>query len=312
VHSSTPWIAFHLALLVLLAAEYALHRAVPNAKRKAIYAMMLWVAAALVLAALLLKPYGHKGALEYLAGYALEQSLSIDNLIVFMLLFRVFSIPAERQPKVLFWGVAGAIVMRGVFIAGGLGLLRRFHWIEYVFAVLLLFAAVRLLKPTPADESAEPPGWLRWLKKWHPISERQDAFVVRESVGPGGRLRWMATVLLLSLVAVELTDIVFALDSIPAVLSVTRVPFLAYTSNIMAVMSLRSLYVLLAAALSRLRFIHYGVAALLVFAATKMLAADWIDIGPLLSLGIIAALIAVTVAASLLIKNKPPRETISL
>jgi len=293
------WLYFHLALVVLLAAEYALHLAVPNTRRKAIYAIMLWTTASLVLGGVLVRPYHAAGSLQYLAGYAIEQALSIDNLFVFLLLFRLFRIPAARQPRVLFWGVAGAMLMRGLFIAGGLSLLNRFHWVEYVFAAVLLLAAVRLLKPeNPSTNPQETPRWIVWLTKLQPISERQDKFFVEENG------RRMATILLLALVAVELTDVVFALDSIPAVLSITRVPFLAYTSNIMAVMGLRSLYVLLAEMLTKLRYMHFGLAALLIFASLKMLLADWVAIGPLLSLGIIGALLAVTIGASLAAKPK--------
>ena len=293
------WLYFHLALVVLLAAEYALHLAVPNTRRKAIYAIMLWTTASLVLGGVLVRPYHAAGSLQYLAGYAIEQALSIDNLFVFLLLFRLFRIPAARQPRVLFWGVAGAMLMRGLFIAGGLSLLNRFHWVEYVFAAILLLAAVRLLKPeNPSTNPQETPRWIVWLTKLQPISERQDKFFVEENG------RRMATILLLALVAVELTDVVFALDSIPAVLSITRVPFLAYTSNIMAVMGLRSLYVLLAEMLTKLRYMHFGLAALLIFASLKMLLADWVAIGPLLSLGIIGALLAVTIGASLAAKPK--------
>jgi tellurite resistance protein TerC len=252
------------------------------------------------------RSYHALGAQQFLAGYALEESLSIDNLFVFLLLFRLFRIPAVRQPKVLFWGVAGAIVMRGAFIAGGLGLLNRFHWIGYVFAAILLIAAIRLLKP----ESSEPgpthtPAWIQWLSSWKPISENVDRFFVIESPAPGRPAQRMATVLLLALVAVELTDVVFALDSIPAVLSITRQPFLAYTSNIMAVMGLRSLYVLLAAALSRLRFLHFGLAAVLAFAGLKMLFESRINVSPLASLAVIATLLGITITASLLFKTKP-------
>lgn len=292
------WIYFHLALVALLAVEYALHLAVPNTQRKAIYATILWTSAALALSTLLARHYGHAGSLEYLAGYAIEQALSIDNLFVFLLLFRLFRVPWARQPRVLFWGVAGAIVMRGAFIAGGLGLLERFHWVEYVFAAILLMAAIRLLKPEKPDAFVETPRWIAWLTKLQPISESQEHFFVVENG------RRMATILLLALVAVELTDVIFALDSIPAVLSITRIPFLAYTSNIMAVMGLRSLYVLLAAMLKKLHYIHFGLAVLLAFASLKMLLADWINIGPLLSLGIIAAILAVTITASLLAKPK--------
>ena len=302
------WVDFHVALLALLGVEYLLHRALPDPRRKAMAAVLLWLAAALVFAALLVRPFHAAGATQFLAGYALEQTLSADNLFVFLLLFRLFRIPATRQPKVLFWGVAGAVVLRGAFIAAGIGLLQRFHWIEYVFATLLLIAAIRLLRPSNVEDETRPPAWIAWLTKWQPVSANCDHFFVREpsadGVQPGRR---MATVLLLSLVAVELTDLVFALDSIPAVLSITRVPFLAYTSNILAVMGLRSLYVLLAAALARLRYLHYGMAAVLLFAAVKMLLADWLTIGPLLSLAVIAGLLGATVAASLLNGDKSQR-----
>ncbi len=295
------WLYFHLALVALLGVEYGLHRLFPEPRRKAIYAIVLWTAAALGLAALLVRPYHALGAQQFLAGYALEESLSIDNLFVFLLLFRLFAIPAVRQPKVLFWGVAGAIVMRGAFIAGGLGLLNRFHWIGYVFAAIILVAAIRLLKPEATEpDAAHTPRWIQWLSNIRPISTDQTRFFTRESPSPGAPARRMATVLFLALVAVELTDVVFALDSIPAVLSITRQPFLAYTSNIMAVMGLRSLYVLLAEMLSRLRFLHFGLAAVLAFAALKMLFADWVDISPLISLAVIAVVLGVTIAVSLL------------
>ncbi len=287
------WIGFHVALAVLLALEFGLSRLVRDARRKAIWAVSLWALIAVGLAALLVKPYGSNGATQYLASYVLEQSLSIDNLFVFLLLFRLFRVPENRQPKVLFWGVTGAMVMRGVFIAAGVGLLARFHWIEYVFAAILGYAAIRMMIPSH-DSEEETPAWIGWLTKWRPISMTTDHFFVKEE---GQK---MATMLLLALIAVELTDVVFALDSIPAVLSITRVPFLAYTSNIMAVMSLRSLYVLLALALSKLKFLHYGMGVVLLFAAAKMLAQDWVEIGPGVSLAVIAGVLGVTIVASLM------------
>jgi len=282
-----------VALVVLLGVEYLLHLAVPDTRRKAIYATALWVTAALAFAAVLVPGYHAAGATQFLAGYALEETLSVDNLFVFLLLFGLFRIPAARQPKVLFWGVAGAMLMRGAFIAAGIGLLNRFHWIEYAFAALLLVAALRLLKPPNTEDETKPPAWMKWLTKWQPVSANCDHFFVVENG------RRMVTVLLLALIAVELTDVVFAMDSIPAVLSITRVPFLAYTSNILAVMGLRSLYVLLAASLAELRYLHFGLAAVLLFAAIKMLLADWVAIGPLVSLAVIAVLLGVTVGASL-------------
>ena len=299
------WLWFHAAILVLMALEYLLHLAVPDTRHKAIYATLLWTTAALVLAAILIPHYKISGATQFLAGYALEQALSVDNLFVFLLLFSLFRISPARQPRVLFWGVFGAIVLRGAFIAGGLGLLEHFHWIEYVFAAILLVAAVRLLRPIAPATDESCPGWLRWLTTLRPLSANQNHFLVKESPAPNEPARWMATTLLLALIAVELTDVAFALDSIPAVLSITRQPFLAYTSNIMAVMCLRSLYVLLTVMLVKLRFIHLGLAALLGFAALKMLLSDWWSISPIASLCVIAAVLAITIGASLLDKSQP-------
>lgn len=299
-----PWILFHAAIVLLMVLEYLLHLAFPEPRRKALYALVMWTGAALGLAAIIAHMESATAATQYLAGFSIEQALSVDNLLVFLLLFNLFTIPPLRQPRVLFWGILGAIVMRGAFIAAGLGLLEHFHWVSYAFGVVLLIAAVRLMRPSEPTEHGKTPSWITWLSKLHPISTNTDHFFTREAVEPGGKVRRMGTVLLLALVAVELTDIVFALDSIPAVLSITREPFLAYTSNIMAVMGLRSLYVLLAAMLSRLRFLHIGLAVLLAFAALKMLLSEWIEIGPVLSLAIIAGVLAVTVVASL-IGSKP-------
>lgn len=295
------WIAFHIALVVLLAAEYMIAHRVRDIRRKAVYAIAIWVAASLALAGLLLPRFHSAGSVQYLAAYALEESLSIDNLFVFLLLFRIFGIPEQRQPRVLFWGVAGAIVMRGAFIAAGVGLLNHFHWISYAFGALLLISAGRLV--LPSHESGKAPGWIALLRRIQPISERQDAFFVRENG------RRMMTVLMLALIAIEVSDVLFATDSIPAVLSITRVPFIAYASNIMAVMGLRSLYILLAAMLARLRFLHYGLAAVLAFAAVKMLLSSWMEIGPVLSLVVIAVMIGITVAISMMFPSTPDLQT---
>jgi tellurite resistance protein TerC len=302
------WIGFHLALLVLLAIELVYARRPANqpplrthdsALRTAIIATTLWIAAALALALFVHHTLGSIASIQYLTGYVLEESMSVDNLFIFLLLFRVFQIGPAHQPRVLFWGVAGAIVMRGLFIAGGITLLAHFDWITYVFGAILLITAIRLLIPSKPDDSSAEPRWITWLKRVHPLSSRQDHFLVRENGRPA------VTVLLLALIAIELTDVVFALDSIPAVLSITRQPFLAYTSNIMAVMGLRSLYFLIIGMLTRLRFLHLGLAAILGFAAVKMLAARWIEIGPVLSLTVILALLAITVGASLLAPPQP-------
>jgi tellurite resistance protein TerC len=296
----SPWIGFHLMLLALLAAELAFARRTSTEPlearqhRTSIAATILWVVAALAFALWLAHTRSSGDATQFLAGYALEESLSIDNLFVFLLLFRLFGIPSTLQPRVLFWGVAGAIVMRGLFIAGGLHLLERFHWVDYLFAAVLLGAALRLLLPSKPESEASTPIWIRWLSRVHPVSLRTDCFFAVENG------RRVVTMLLLALIAIELTDVVFALDSIPAVLSITRDAFLAYTSNIFAVMGLRSLFFLLANALKQLRFLHFGLAAVLAFAALKMLAAGFYEIAPLPSLAVILSILAFTVGLSLL------------
>jgi tellurite resistance protein TerC len=299
MHGATPlsfWIGFHVFIFALLGAEliYARRQGREKVHTTSIVATSLWVGAALAFALFVLRTMGGESATQYLAGYAIEESLSIDNLFVFLILFRVFQIEPHRQPRVLFWGVAGAIVLRGAFIAAGLELLARFEWISYLFAAILLVAAVRLVLPSSQKpDDKKTPAWIVWVSRIHPVSLRQDKFFVREDNRP------MVTVLFLALLAIELTDVVFALDSIPAVLSITRNPFLAYTSNIMAVMGLRSLYFILAHLLKQLTYLHYGLAAVLGFAAFKMLAAHWLDIGPMTSLGVIVALLSVTILLSL-------------
>jgi tellurite resistance protein TerC len=292
------WIGFHVFIFVLLGMEliYARRQGPARIHSTAIAATILWIAAALAFGLFIFQAMGGEYATQYLAGYAIEESLSIDNLFVFLILFRVFNIEPNNQPRVLFWGVAGAIVMRGAFIAAGLGLLDRFEWVSYIFAAILLIAAIRLVMPSAQKEETTP-RWIKWLARVHPVSLRQDKFFVREDERP------MITVLFLALLAIELTDVVFALDSIPAVLSITRNPFLAYTSNIMAVMGLRSLFFLLAHLLNKLRFLHYGLAGVLAFAALKMLSAHWIDVGPLVSLAVIVIILTITITLSLAFKS---------
>ena len=301
------WIAFHLALLLLLAVELIFSRwglgtlpadaRAARQHRNAILATVMWIAAALLFAVYVFNQLGAPSATQFLAGYAIEESLSIDNLFVFLLLFRVFAIPVVYQPRALFWGVLGAILLRGAFIAAGVQLLAHFEWVSYLFALILLAAAVRLVLPSqpkeaPGNLATKPPFWVRWISKIHPVSPRHDVFFTTEN----GQAR--ITMLFLVLVAIETADIVFALDSIPAVLSITRHPFLAYTSNILAVMGLRSLFFLLAHILRKLHLLHFGLAAILAFASLRMLAASWIDVGPLASLTVILSILAITIVAS--------------
>jgi len=267
------WIGFHALLFAILAA-----------------------AGAIAFAATLYFGLNARLGTEFLAGYALEESLSIDNLFVFLLLFQTFRVEGPQQRRVLFWGILGAVAMRATFIVLGVHLLNRFEWISYIFAMILLVAAVRLVLPENVAKNTRPV-WTKWLERWTPISESQSGFFVDEEVD--GKQRRIPTVLLLTLIAIAFTDFVFALDSIPAVLSITRHTFVAYSSNIMAVMGLRSLYFVLAHLLQKLRYLHYGLATVLAFAAAKMLAAPWIEISATASLAAIFGILLLTSALSL-------------
>ena len=223
---------------------------------------------------------GRQTALEFVAGYTIEASLSIDNLFVFLVLFQGFQIGRESQHKALLWGVWGAFALRAAFIATGVTLLRRFDWVTWIFGLFLLYAAWRLVRGGSA-RAVIP----QWPSSW--IARLQSA----------KRLRPEIRSLLPVILAVEATDLLFATDSSPAVLSVTHNPFVAYTSNVAAILGLRSLYFALAAMLNRFRYLHYGLGAILAFAALKMLAARWIAVPVTLSLAVMGAILAVCAVA---------------
>jgi tellurite resistance protein TerC len=278
--SWTWWLGFHATVAALLVADALLPGSRLEARRTQTIAW-LWtaflVAVATAFAAWIAIAKGRQPALEFVAGYAIEASLSVDNLFVFLILFQGFRISPRRQHTALLWGVAGAVVLRALFIAAGITLLNRFAWITWIFAVILLYAAWRLLRGGSAK--AAIPEWIR-------------------------RLQPAKGSLLPVILAVELTDLLFAFDSIPAVLAVSHNPFVVYTSNIAAILGLRSLYFALAALLDRLRYLHYGLAALLAFVALKMLAARWIDVPITLSLAVMGAILALCAVISWLAGNR--------
>ena len=273
------WLGFHAVVAALLVADAFLPGR-RNETRHPQTVAWLWtallVAAATGFAAWIAIAKGRQPALEFVAGYAIEASLSVDNLFVFLILFQGFRISPRRQHTALLWGVAGAVVLRALFIAAGITLLHRFAWITWLFALILLYAAWRLLRGGAAN-AAIP----EWIRKLQPAKGS----------------------LLPVILAVEVTDLLFAVDSIPAVLAVSHNPFVVYTSNIAAILGLRSLYFALAALLDRFRFLHYGLAALLAFVALKMLAARWIDVPITLSLAIMGAILAVCAVISWIAGN---------
>jgi tellurite resistance protein TerC len=294
------WIAFHvlIACMLFVDMQIASREHAFSSQRAALWTA-IWVAIAAAFAGFVFMKFGKQPALEFSAGYLVEESLSVDNLFVFLLLFRSFGIIRTNQRRVLLYGVIGAIVMRGAFIAGGVALLHRFEWVSYIFAGILIFTAIRLLRPP--EHTSGRPKWLAFLDRIHPIAEGDhgDKFVVREN----GRRAF--TILFVALMAVEITDIIFAFDSVPAVLAITRSPFIAYTSNVLAVMGLRALYIVLADALDRFHLLHYGLAIILAFVGAKMVLAHFVEISAAISLAVIAGTLAIFISLSLLQKPKP-------
>src|SRR5712671_4641056 len=290
---SWVWVLFALMVLALLAVDLGLFRASRRAPqevalRSAAWWSAAWIGLSLVFGLVILAVYGTAPALTYLTAYLLEKSLSVDNVFVFVLIFSELRIPPQQQRRVLYWGVLGALVVRAVLIAGGVFLLRRFHWVVYPFAALVIFAAVRILwgREKERELVATACGVCgSWVARIIPITPvlRGGAFWVSQ------RGRLLATPLFIALVVVETTDVIFALDSIPAVFAVTGDLFLVYTSNVFAMLGLRSLYFLLGGVVERFRFLPAGLAAILVFVGAKMLLSGVVEVPTWVSLAVIAA-----------------------
>ncbi|MGE0868326.1 MAG: TerC/Alx family metal homeostasis membrane protein [Kofleriaceae bacterium] len=262
-----------------------------DSKRRALAWSIGWICVALLFNVFIAVWFGIDAGQQFLAAYLLEKSLSVDNLFVFLLVFACLQIPVTEQRRVLTWGIAGAIVTRGVLIFVGAAAVREWHSLLYAFGALLIIAAVKLLRePAPDSENRV----LRWLERHVRWSRKLDGhrFVTRID----GRL--VATPLMLALIAIEATDIVFAIDSVPAAFAVTEEPFLIYSSNLLAILGLRALYVVLAGALADLRYLRFGLAAVLAFAGAKLLVSSWFHVPPLISVGVIASCIAIAVVFS--------------
>jgi tellurite resistance protein TerC len=292
------WAAFLAFLGAVLAADLlVLHREAHEVPFKEAMAWTgVWVALAAAFGVVLWAWRGATPASEYAAGYLIEWSLSVDNVFVFVLIFAHFAVPRAYQHRVLFWGVLGAIVLRLSFILGGSALLHRFHWVVYVFGGLLVITAIRFLTERERERSLEESAILRLLRRILPITDTyQGQQLMVRQLG-----RTMATPLLAVLVLIETTDVVFAIDSVPAVFSVTRDAFVAFTSNAMAILGLRSLYFVLAGAVGKFRFLRPALAAILAFVGVKMLTSEVYDIPVGISLAVIAGILALGVAASIL------------
>ena len=292
------WVGFTAFILAMLALDLGIfHRKTHAVKmREALIGSIIWIGLALIFNAGIYFWFGPERALEFLTGYLIEKALSVDNLFVFLVLFSYFAVPAPLQHRVLFWGIVGALVMRAGFIMAGAALIQTFHWVIYFFGAFLVFTGIKLLTSRVGEINPERNLVIRVL---HRIVRcvpdyRGSKFLVKEA----GRRH--ATPLLMVLVAIEATDIVFAVDSIPAIFAITTDPFIVFTSNIFAILGLRALYFLLAGMIGKFRYLKVGLGLVLAFVGVKMLLAGWIHFPISLSLGVVAGLLGLSVAASLL------------
>lgn len=304
------WVGFNILVLIMLALDLGvLHReAKPISLREATIWSILWVLVALAFNAGMLFWYGPPDqretlALQFFTGYLIERALSIDNIFVFLVLFNYFSVESRYQYRVLFWGILGALIMRGAMIAMGVALISRFSWILYVFGAFLLWTGVKLLFHKAEDIHPEHNPVLRWVRKYIPLTKEYHGqkFFVRQ----GGI--WRATPMFLVLVVVETTDLAFALDSIPAIFAITQDPFIIYSSNVFAILGLRALYFLLAGAMPYFRYLNVGLSSVLIFIGAKMLLEKWLHIPILVALGIVGGLLLLSVLASLVAVSREKR-----
>jgi tellurite resistance protein TerC len=267
--------------------------------REAAVWSLVWIALAAAFAVVVYFWHGRGATLEFVTGYVIELSLSVDNLFVFLLIFRYFKVPSIHQHKVLFWGIVGALVMRALFILAGVGLIRKFHWIVYVFGALLVYSGAKLFRQENAEVNPEKNPILRLFRKFVPVTHEYhgDRFFIRK---PG----LYATPLFIVLLVVETTDLLFAVDSIPAILSITLDAFIVYTSNVFAILGLRSMYFALAGMMDLFHYLHYGLSIVLMFVGVKMLISHYYDMPTALALGVVAGVLTISVLASVLHPKK--------
>jgi tellurite resistance protein TerC len=299
------WVGFNVFVLIMLALDLGVfHRQAHEVKLKeALGWSAVWIALALVFNVIIYFWRGSEPALAFLAGYLLEKSLSVDNIFVFLMIFSYFGVSAVHQHKVLFWGILGALIMRAIFIAAGVTLLHQFHWVIYIFGALLIVTGVKMgFQKDDQEIHPEKNPVLKLFKRLMPISDHyigDKFFLIREG-------RRVATPLFVVLLIVETTDVIFALDSIPAVLGITSDPFIVYTSNVFAILGLRALYFALAGVMQLFHYLHYGLSFILVFIGAKMLLSEIYEMPISVALGVVAVTLIISVIASLIFK---PKET---
>ena len=298
IASPLLWTVFSVFVVGMLALDLGVfnRKAHEVHFKEALTWSVVWVALSLAFNGWIYARFGSEKALQFLTGYVIEKALSVDNIFVFVILFASFAVPKMYQHRVLFWGVIGAIVMRAIFIGLGAALVARFHWIMYVFGAILIFTGFKLMKQGDAEPHPEKNPIYKLARRFIPaVPEYHGKRFLTKIDG-----RWFATPLLLVLIAIEATDVVFAVDSIPAIFAITTDPFIVYTSNIFAILGLRAMYFLLAGVIDKFHYLKYGLAVVLLFVGTKMVIVEWYKVPVFLSLGIIAGVLAISVIASLL------------
>ena len=309
------WVLFVLFVLAMLALDLGVFNRKAHVVhfKEAVGWTIVWVSLAGLFAVLLLQ-WGHlmtgdhsrpnsQLSLEFVTGYLIEESLSVDNLFVFLLIFRFFKVPSEQQHRVLFWGIIGALVMRAIFIIAGVSLIHRFHWITYIFGAFLVYVGVQLFFQKEDEHQMERSPMVRFFQKHLRLTKNYEGgkfWVLREGVR-------FFTPLMLVLLVVEASDVIFATDSIPAILAITQDAFVVFTSNVFAILGLRSLYFALAGMMKTFHLLHYGLSVILTFIGIKMLGAHWFKIPTIAALGVIVAVLALSVAASLIFPPKTKR-----
>lgn len=301
------WIGFNVFVLAMLAVDLLVFHRKPHevSLKEALTWSGVWIALALLFNAGIYYWMGKQEALEFLTGYIIEKSLSIDNIFVFLMIFACFKVPCKYQHEVLFWGILGALIFRAAFIAGGVSLMKHLHAIIYVFGAFLIFTGIKMALDKDKEIHPEKNWALRIFRRMMPVTKDYEGgkFFVKKA----GRL--FATPLFVVLLIIETTDIIFAVDSIPAILAITQKPFIVYTSNVFAILGLRALYFALAGILQLFHYLHYGLSAILVFVGLKMLVSDFYKIPITSSLLVIALFLGLSVIASI-VWPKPKTETV--
>jgi tellurite resistance protein TerC len=299
------WVFFNLFVLAMLALDLGVFNRRPHrvSFQEALVHSAVWIALAAVFAVLMFFWRGPAHALQFVTGYVVELSLSVDNLFVFLIIFRYFKVPEEHQRKVLSWGILGAMLMRAAFVVAGVGLIGRFTWITYVFGALLVYSGCKLLRQGKAEIHPEKNLVLRFFRRAFPVTKEYvggQFFTRRDAL--------YATPLLVVLLAIETSDILFAVDSIPAVLAISRDAFIVYTSNVFAILGLRSMYFALAGMMNKLHYLHYGLSVVLILIGLKMLASHYVAIPTEWALAIVLLVLGVSILASLLHPKKQPAD----